>query len=126
MSSEVERIRRTAREISDELDVLNRENSLWRAFRIEWDADEPELIVFVEILDDDPFEPTRLDRIFDLVESVIVKRIPREIPIRDKGEPWRVYIQTEGDRDTIDGIGGGEKVASRTSRLSAGLGPPNR
>ncbi|MDP9024103.1 MAG: hypothetical protein M3N13_01845 [Candidatus Eremiobacteraeota bacterium] len=118
--------RQTAQEITDELEAANRENALWRALHIERHSDERELIVFVDIVDDDPFEPTRLDRIFDITERAIVTRIPSEIPIRDRRESWRVLVHTEGDNALIDGIGGGEKVAARTMRLSDGLGPPNR
>jgi hypothetical protein len=42
------------------------------------------------------------------------------------GESWLVFVNTQGDRALIDGIGGGENIASRTMRLSDELGPPSR
>jgi hypothetical protein len=99
---------------------------LWRGVRTELHLDDRQLVVFVEIEDIDPFEPSRLDRIFDIVEGVIVAHIPNEIPIREGGESWSVSVHTEGDFALIDGIHGGEKIASRTNRLSDGLGPPSR
>ena len=99
---------------------------LWLSVRTELHLDERQLVVFVKIADVDPFEPARLDRIFDIVESVIVAHMPHEIPIRERGESWAVLISTEGYFALIDAIEGGEKIATRTNRTSDGLGPPSR
>jgi hypothetical protein len=85
-------------------------------------------VVAVELTipDVDPFEPSRLQRIFAIAEDVVVKHIPHDIPIRDDTESWTVRIVAEGSRAAIDVIMGGRRKASRNERLSVGIGPGAR
>lgn len=83
-------------------------------------------VINVTIPDDDPFEPSRLNRIFDIAERVIVAHVPCDIPLRDDTETWTVRVETEGDRASIDVIWGGRKRPPRTERLSDGVGPGAR
>ena len=83
---------------------------------------ENDLLVQVFIPNGDAFEPTRLRRIFDVVEAVIVAHIPRDIPLLDDDESWAVFIETEGDRAMIDSARGGREHPWRNDRGSDGVG----
>ena len=103
------------------------EGAPWTSIHVELHGDFRELIVFATIPDDDPFEPARLDMIFDTVERVIVSHIPRDIGIRDDRDTWLVSIHADDPfRSLIDGISGGHGTPGKTNRGSDHVGPPNR
>jgi hypothetical protein len=115
----------------DTLEALERElkaieGAPWTSVSTELHRDFREMEVFVTIPDDDPFEPSRLNAIFDAIEKVIVSHIPRDIGIRDDTSTWSVMISTDGDNAPIDTIYGGQAIPSRTMRGSDKVGPPNR
>jgi hypothetical protein len=112
-------------DIERELADIDDKRHLWLHARIEFDEDDDTLLIVVTIPDDDPFEPTRLDGIFDTVESVIVSYMPHAFPIHEDGPAWLVIVQVPS-RDSIDSIRGGEQIAGRTSRYSDHVGPPTR
>ncbi len=89
-------------------------------------GDRNELVVFVTIPDDgDVFEPTRLNRLFDLIEEIIVRRMPHEIAIRDDRDTWKVIVSYDAPPESfaqVDSIRGGRGHAQRTERTSEGLG----
>ena len=118
----------TAAAIDRELGHCNQ--GLWLAAHTELHRDWTELVVFVTIPDDgDVFEPTRLNRIFARIEEMIVRRMPHEIAVRDDRKTWCVIVSYHaplGSFAQVDSIHGGEGQASRTDRLSDGLGPPMR
>ena len=109
-----------ANEIARELE--RRGDGLVRSVQPQVHHDGKELVLFVVIPDVDPFERSRLDRIFDLAEEIIVARIPHAIPIRDDAESWSVTVVNEEDWGkrfaTIDAMYGGRMKPSRTTRLS--------
>jgi hypothetical protein len=116
---------------AETLEALRRElaalkDAPWTSLSVETDMNSYGVYVSVLIPDDDPFEPSRLDKIFDLAESLIVSRIPNEIGIHENNHTWTVSVHTEGDRALIDYIWGGNKMPGRTERASDGLGPPDR
>ena len=119
-------------ETTDSLDreLRHRNRGLWLAAHTEIHSDWSELVVFVTIPDDgDVFEPTRLNGIFALIEEMIVRRMPDEIAVRDDRKTWYVIVSYDaplGSFAQVDSIAGGEGQASRTERLSDGLGPPMR
>jgi hypothetical protein len=113
----------TMEKIARELKALPEPD--WVRVHAELHLDGKELVVFAVVPNEDPFEPQRLDRIFEAVENVIARHVPAEIPIRRTGESWAVTVVTESN-DIIDGIMGGEGTPGRTDRLSDGLGPPSR
>jgi hypothetical protein len=114
------------------LEALDRElnaieGALWTAIHAELDEDFRELIVFATVPDDDPFEPTRLDTIFDTVERIIVSHIPSDIGVRDDRDTWWVSIHADDSfHSLIDGTSGGRGTPGRTNRGSDHVGPPNR
>jgi hypothetical protein len=112
-------------DIVRELGAVNETHHLWLRTRTEVDHDDGRLRVVVTMPDDDPFEPTRLARIFDTIESVIVSHMPHDLPIREDHWAWLVVVQVPSG-DSIDSIHGGEKIAGRTSRYSDHVGPPTR
>jgi hypothetical protein len=113
-------------EIERELADIDERHHLWLHARTEFDEDDDTLLIVVTIPDDDPFEPTRLDRIFDSVESVIVSHMPHEFPINEGRYAWLVIVEVSSG-DSIDSIrGGGEGTTGRTSRYSDHVGPPTR
>jgi hypothetical protein len=112
-------------DIECELADIDDKHHLWLHARIEFDEDDDTLLIVVTVPDDDPFEPMRLDRIFDTVESVIVSHMPHDFPIHEKRPAWHVLVKVpSGAR--IDWIEGGENIAGRTSRYSDDVGPPTR
>jgi hypothetical protein len=116
----------TVERIEARLDELERGHpGLWLTTRIEVHLRGQELVVFVTIPDDDPFEPERLNRIFDEIEGVIVPLVPSEIPLRTNGDAWTIMVHTP-DHALIDGTNGGWGKPERTDRLSDGVGPPTR
>ncbi len=126
MTQESNRIsEETAGAVGRELENIGTSTGLWLNARTELHLEERQLVVFIVIPDVDPFEPSRLDRIFDTVERVVVGHIPHDILIHERGESWTVSVDTPSG-DLIDGIFGGEKIPTRTIRLSDGLGPPTR
>ncbi|MDQ6942625.1 MAG: hypothetical protein M3169_08950 [Candidatus Eremiobacteraeota bacterium] len=112
-------------DIERELADIDARHHLWLRVRTELDEDDDTLLIIVTVPDDDPFEPTRLDRIFDSVESVIVSHMPHDFPIHEKRLAWLVIVQVPSG-DSIDSIEGGEKIAGRTARYSDHVGPPTR
>jgi hypothetical protein len=112
-------------EIERELADIDKRQHLWLSARTELEEYDDTLLIVITIPDDDPFEPTRLDRIFDSVESVIVSHMPHDFPIHEKRLAWLVIVQVPSG-DSIDSIEGGEKIAGRTARYSDHVGPPTR
>ena len=99
----------------------------WTAIHVELHGNFRDLVVFVTIPDDDPFEPTRLDAIFDTVERAIVSRIPLDIGVRDDADTWSVSVHADDSFHLgIDFISGGMGLPGRTNRGSDDVGPPNR
>jgi hypothetical protein len=112
-------------DIERELAGIGDKRRLWLQTRTEFDEDDDTLLIVVTIPDDDPFEPTRLDRIFDSVESVIVSHMPHDFPIHEERPAWHVHVNVpSGAR--IDWIHGGENIAGRTLRYSDDVGPLTR
>jgi hypothetical protein len=109
-------------DIERQLADIDERHHLWLRVRTELDEDDDTLLIIVTIPDEDPFEPTRLDHIFDSVESVIVSYMPHDFPIHENGEAWLVIVEVPSG-DDIDSIKGGEKIAGRTSRYSDHVGP---
>ncbi len=112
-------------DIERELADIDERHHLWLSARTELDADDDSLLIVVTIPDDDPFEPTRLDRIFDSVESVIVSHMPHDFPICEERPAWLVVVEVPSGA-SIDSTEGGEKIAGRTARYSDHVGPPTR
>ena len=112
-------------DIVRELAAVNETHDLWLRTRTELDYDDERLRIVVTIPDDDPFEPTRLARIFDTIESVIVAHMPHDLPVNEDEEAWVVLVTVPSGAE-IDEIQGGEKIAGRTSRYSDHVGPPTR
>lgn len=111
--------------IDHELNAIG--GALWTAIHVELHGDLRELIVFATLPDDDPFEQTRFDTIFDTVESVIVAHIPRDIGVRDDRDTWWVFVHADDPfRSPIDGISGGNGTPGKTNRGSDHVGPPDR
>jgi hypothetical protein len=119
-------------ETADGIDreMRHRNRGLWLKAHAEIFGDWNELVIFVTIPDDgDVFEPTRLNRIFDLVEEIIVRRMPHEVAVRDDRDTWCVIVSYDappGNFAQVDSIRGGQGRASRTDRASDGVGPPTR
>jgi hypothetical protein len=112
-------------DIVRELAAVNETHHLWLRTRTELDYDDERLRIVVTIPDDDPFEPTRLARIFDTIESVIFAHMPHDLQVHEDDEAWVVLVKVPSGAD-IDEIEGGEKIAGRTSRYSDHVGPPTR
>ena len=112
-------------DIERELADIDERHHLWLRTRTELDYDDERLRIVVTIPDDDPFEPTRLARIFDTIESVIVAHMPHDLQVHEDDEAWVVLVKVPSGAD-IDEIEGGEKIAGRTSRYSDHVGPPTR
>lgn len=103
------------------------EGAPWMAIHVELHDDFRELNVFATVLDDDPFEPTRLNMLFDTVERVIVSHIPGDIGVRDDRDTWSVIVNVDDSfRSLIDGISGGKGTPGRRNRGSDHVGPPSR
>jgi Ankyrin repeats (3 copies) len=107
-----------------ERQLAARNRGLWLGTTVSggYNFAENDVLVQVFIPDGDPFEPTRLRRIFDVVEAVIVAHMPRDIPILDDDESWVIYIETEGDRAMIDSVQGGREHPWRNERGSDHVG----
>ena len=88
-------------DLERELADIDDKHHLWLHARTEVDEDDDTVLIVVTIPDDDPFEPTRLDRIFDSVESVIVSHMPHDLPINEGRYAWLVIVQVPS-RDSID------------------------
>ena len=56
-------------DIERQLADIDDKHHLWLHARTEFDENDDTLLIVLTIPDDDPFEPTRLDRIFDSVEA---------------------------------------------------------
>jgi hypothetical protein len=115
---------------SIEREMRHRNRGVWLKAHTEIFGDWDELVVFVTIPDDgDVFEPTRLNQLFDLIEEIIVRRMPHEVAIRDDRDTWHVIVSYNAPPERfaqVDSIQGGQGRASRTDRMSDGLGPPTR
>jgi hypothetical protein len=85
-------------DIERELAGIGDKHRLWLQTRTEFDEDDDTLLIVVTIPDDDPFEPTRLDRIFESVESVIVSHMPHDFPIHEEGKAWLVCFAASVSR----------------------------
>jgi hypothetical protein len=113
-------------DIVRELAAVNETHHLWLRTRTELDYDDERLRIVVTIPDDDPFEPTRLARIFDTIESVIVAHMPHDLQVHEDDEAWVVLVKVPSGADIMRSKAARRLPAERRATRTTSGHPPAR